>query len=116
MNIQIYWHKRNFDTQKAERYLKERRVPFQMVDLKKHRLGKREAELFLKAAGGLREALDMDSEAVKSHPIAYTNDREHILGYLVEQPTLLKTPIIRDGNTVIIGFDEAQLSALIAGR
>jgi arsenate reductase len=116
MNIQIYWHKRNFDTQKAERYLKERRVPFQMVDLKKHRLGKREAELFLKAAGGLREALDMGSEAVKSHPIAYTNDREHILGYLVERPTLLKTPIIRDGNTVIIGFDEAQLSALITGR
>ena len=116
MNIQIYWHKRNFDTQKVERYLKERRVPFQMVDLKKHCLGKREAELFLKVAGGLREALDMDSEAVKSHPIAYTNDREHILSYVVEQPTLLKTPIIRDGNTVIIGFDEAQLSALIAGR
>ncbi len=114
MNIQIYWHKRDFSTQKAERFLKERRVPFQMVDLKKHRLGKREAELFLRGAGSVRAAIDMESEAVKSHPIAYTNDREHILGYLVENPTLLKTPIIREGNNLIIGFDETRLLALIA--
>lgn len=113
MSIQIYWHKRDFATQKAERFLKERRVPYQLVDLKKHRLGKREAELFLRAGGGLRGALDMESEAVKSHPIAYTNDQEHILGYLSERPALLKTPIIRDGNTVIFGFDEARLLALI---
>lgn len=113
MNIQVYWHKRSFDTQKAERFLKERRIPFQMVDLKKHRLGKREAELFLRAAGGVREALDMDSELVRSHPVAYTNDPEHILGYLVETPALLKTPIIREENNVIVGFDETRLLALI---
>ena len=34
MNIQIYCLKRNFDVQKAERFFKERRVPYQLVDLK----------------------------------------------------------------------------------
>ena len=113
MAIQIYWHKRDFATQKAERFLKERRVPFQSVDLKKHRLGKREAELILRAAGGVKGAIDLTSNLVKSHPIAYTNDQEHILGYLMETPALLKTPIIREGNTLIIGFDETRLQALI---
>ncbi len=40
MAIQIYWHKRDFATQKAERFLKERRVPFQSVDLKSTAWGK----------------------------------------------------------------------------
>ena len=38
MNIQIYCGKKNFDTQKAERFFKERRIPVQMLDLKKHPL------------------------------------------------------------------------------
>lgn len=114
MSIQVYWHKRDFATQKAERFLKERRVGYQSVDLKKHRLGRREAELILRAAGSLRDAIDMEREAVKSHPIAYTNDREHFLDYLIQTPSLLKTPIIREGNTVIIGFDEVRLMALLS--
>ena len=39
MNIQIYCGKKNFDVQKAERWFKERRIPFQTLDLKKHKLG-----------------------------------------------------------------------------
>ena len=37
MNIQIYALKKNFDTQKAERFFKERRIPYQLLDLKKQR-------------------------------------------------------------------------------
>ena len=45
-NIQIYYIKRSFDVQKAERFFKERRVPFQAVDMHRHAPGKRELELF----------------------------------------------------------------------
>ena len=41
MSIQLYVYKRNFDVQKAERYFKERKIAYQAVDLKKHRLGRR---------------------------------------------------------------------------
>ena len=34
MNIQIFGTKKCFDTKKAERYFKERRVKYQMIDLK----------------------------------------------------------------------------------
>ena len=51
MNIQIYSVKTNFDTQKAERYFKERRIPVQMMDLKKHPLGEREIRLMIQQIG-----------------------------------------------------------------
>ena len=51
MNIQIYVTKKNPAVLKAERFFKERRVPYQLVDLHKHRLGARELALFAKAAG-----------------------------------------------------------------
>ena len=31
MNIQLYLYKRSFDTQKAERFFKERRIVFQVL-------------------------------------------------------------------------------------
>ena len=34
MNIQIFGTKKSFDTKKAQRWFKERRIKFQMVDLK----------------------------------------------------------------------------------
>nr|HML47556.1 ArsC family transcriptional regulator [Clostridia bacterium] len=39
MAIQIYTFKKNFDTQKAERYFKERRIPYQLVDLTRTKMG-----------------------------------------------------------------------------
>ena len=108
MNIQVYIYKRHFDVQRAERFFKERRIPFQTVDLRKHRLGMRELELFARAAGAMA-LVDAQQEAVKSHPIAYTDDAGRILGYLLERPDFLKTPLIRDGQRTLIGFDEARL-------
>lgn len=113
MNLQLYVFKRNFEVQKAERYLKERRVPFQAVDLRKHRLGLRELELFA-SKGGARSLVDLEDNAVKSHPIAYTNDSQTILEYLLQKPQFLRCPIIRDGRRVMIGFDQEELGRWLA--
>lgn len=111
MPIQLYWHKRNFETQKAERWFKERRVAFQSVDLGKHRLGQREVLLFIRGRQA-RDILDLEDIKVKSHPAAYTDQADIIVGYVLENPRLLRSPIIRSGNDIIIGFDEQRLSAL----
>ena len=36
MNIQIFGTSKSFDTKKAERWFKERRIKFQSVDLKRY--------------------------------------------------------------------------------
>ena len=51
MNIQIYVNKKNPDVLKAERFFKERRIPYQLLDLKKHRLGSRELQLLPRRPG-----------------------------------------------------------------
>ena len=113
MNIQIYCLKRNFDVQKAERFFKERRIPYQLVDLKKHKLGQRELALFARKAGSAAALLEK-SPAVLSHPVAYNDDPAYILETLAENPQFLVTPIVRNGDQVTIGADEAVWAAWAA--
>ena len=102
MNIQIYCGKKNFDAQKAERYFKERRIPFQSQDLKKHRLGEREIRLMLDAVG-MENLIDREDKKVKEHPACYYNQAEMLIGAILENPWLLKTPIVRNGNKITSG-------------
>jgi len=105
MNIQIYALKKNFDTQKAERYFKERRIPYQLLDLKKHKLGQRELALFARRLGAMN-LVDRQSPQALSHPVAHTDDPQYILECLLEYPQFLRTPIVRNGEQVTLGADE----------
>ena len=111
MSIQLYFHKRNFDTQKAERYFKERRVPYQAMDLNKHRLGQKEVETFIRGSSA-RDILNLEDLKVKSHPVASTTNPKTTIDYVREIPRLLRTPIIRKGHRILIGFDEAALEEM----
>ena len=51
MNILIYAMKRDFDVQKAERYFKERRIPYQFIDLSKKGMGLKELEAVRRQVG-----------------------------------------------------------------
>ena len=114
MNLQVYYFKKNFDTQKALRFLKERRLPFQAVDLSKHRLAPREMAVF--APRDLRDLLDTDSPKYKESTLAYTGDPQKLAALIPDHPDLLKTPLIRDGQKGMIGFDEKKLEAWVAAE
>ena len=94
MSIQIYSVKKNFDTQKAERYFKERRIPVQNMDLKKHRLGEREVQLMLKAVGA----------EVREHPACYYDRESLLIPAIQENPWLLRSPVVRNGSRVTVGY------------
>ncbi len=104
MSIQIYAGKKNFDTQKAERYFKERRIPFQSLDLKKHKLGEREIRLMIQAVG-IEGLLDREDRKVKEHPACYYDRAELLIPAIQESPWLLKTPVVRNGNRVTVGYE-----------
>ena len=101
MGLQIYAGK-GFDTQKAERFFKERRVPYQRVDVLKYGIGRRELES-VAAAVGLDALCDRDSKAFRESVLAYTQSRETILSGLVEKPQLLRLPIVRCGKLATVG-------------
>ncbi|MBR1685772.1 MAG: ArsC family transcriptional regulator [Clostridia bacterium] len=103
VNIQLYYGKKNFDVQKAQRFFKERRITVQELDLKKHRLGEREVQTMARALG-MQNLLDREDKKVKEHPACYYNKDEDILQAILENPWLLKCPIVRSGNRVTAGY------------
>ena len=103
MNIQIYCGKKNFDAQKAERYFKERRIPFQALDLKKHKLGEREIRMMISAIG-IEKLIDRDDKKVKEHPACYYDREDLLIPAILENPWLIRVPIVRNGNKMTIGY------------
>jgi arsenate reductase-like glutaredoxin family protein len=108
MNIQIYAAKKNPDVLKAERFFKERRIPCQLVDLKKHRLGQKELAIFAKAAGSAMKLVDRAGMKALERPVAHMTSESLILSELLNDPLALVSPIVRNGNRATVGADEAE--------
>ena len=107
MNIQIYVVKKNPDVLKAERFFKERKIPYQLMDLRKHKLGRKELELFAKAAG-VRALVDREGKKALERPVAHMTTESLIFTELLNDSAALKSPIVRNGNQVTVGADETE--------
>ena len=103
MNIQIYTKKRGFDVQKAERYFKERRIPYQFVDLARHAPGIRELKA-IAAQVGINALVDTESAEYKTHYIGHITDEDAIIAELAARPGLIKAPIVRNGKFATVGY------------
>ena len=62
MNIQIFGSSKSFDTKKAERWFKERRIKFQSIDLHKFGMSNGEFDSVLRAVGGVDQLIDWDAK------------------------------------------------------
>lgn len=110
MNIQIYVNKKNPDVLKAERFFKERRIPYQLLDLKKHKLGRKELEVFARAVG-VKELVDREGKKALERPVAHMSTESLILAELLSDPSALRSPIVRNGSRVTVGADEEAWKA-----
>lgn len=70
MNIQIFGISKCFDTKKAERYFKERRIPFQRIDLKKFGMSGGEFDAVVRALGGIDQLIDWEKKDPEIEPPA----------------------------------------------
>ncbi|MDD4808000.1 arsenate reductase family protein [Caproicibacterium sp. XB2] len=104
MNIQIFGTKKCFDTKKAERYFKERSIPYQFVDLKRKGMSKGEFSSVSQAVGGLEKMLNescKDKEALLL--IKYLADDDK-LEKILENQQVLNMPIVRNGRKATVGY------------
>ena len=101
MNIQIFGKAKCFDTKKAERYFKERRIKYQFVDIL--RFGMSRGELnSVKNAVGLEAMVDTGDEDYPLFQHLACNEAK--LEKLYEVPYLIKTPIVRTGKQATVGY------------
>ena len=102
MNIQIFGKSKCFDTKKAQRYFKERRVNFQNIDLLDKGISKGELKSVMQAVGGLDALIDpKHPDAPLLSYLAYDEDK---LEKVLDDPRLLKTPIVRNGRQATVGY------------
>ena len=100
MNIQIFGRGKCFDSKKAERFFKERRIKYQYIDLDRYGMSRGELKSVV-AAIGLEKLINekhKDAEIVKAY--AYDDDK---LDALYDDPTLIKTPVVRNGRQATLG-------------
>ncbi len=104
MNIQIFGKNKCFDTKKAERWFKERRIRYQYIDLNRYGMSGKEFDSVLRAVGGIDNLIDWDSKAQEITLMKYMDDKRAKEDKVFEDPTLMKTPVVRNGKQATAGF------------
>ena len=107
LEVQIFGIKKNADTRKALRFFSERRIKTHFVDLLERPASLGELRRFAQKFG-VAALLDRDSKRYDELGLRYAQlSDERWLERLSEEPLLLRLPLVRNANQVVIGADEA---------
>lgn len=104
MNIQIFGKSKCFDTKKAERYFKERRIKVQNIDLIRFGMSGKEFDSVLRAVGGIDDLIDWECKHEDITLMKYMDDKRAKEDKVFDNPTLMKTPIVRNGKQATVGY------------
>ena len=104
MNIQIFGKAKCFDTKKAERWFKERRIKYQFIDLPRFGLSAKEFDSVLRAVGGVNNLIDWDGKSQEITLMKYMEDKRAKEDKLFDDPSLIKTPVVRNGKQATVGY------------
>lgn len=104
MNIQIFGKSKCFDTKKAERYFKERRIKYQSIDLIRFGMSGKEFDSVVRAVGGIDQLIDWNGKSQEITNMKYMDDVRAKEDKVFDDPTLMKTPIVRNGKQATVGY------------
>jgi arsenate reductase (glutaredoxin) len=112
VSVQIFGVKNSSATRAAERFFKERRASIHFVDLKQKPMSAGEIKRFIerfKLAGLIdQESKEYEASGIKYMILSETN----LLNRVAGEPKLLRLPLVRCGNLLSIGEDEAAWKAM----
>jgi arsenate reductase-like glutaredoxin family protein len=108
MDVQIFGTKKSADTRKALRFFAERRVRVHFVDLTERGMAPAELNRFAQkfGVGTLIDVAGRRFADLGLRSARYSD--EHWLGRLVDDPPLLRTPLVRWGHRLTVGLNEAE--------
>ena len=104
MNIQIFGKSKSFDTKKAERWFKERRIKLQSIDLVRYGMSGKEFDSVLRAVGGIDNLIDWESKSPEVTLMKYMDDQRAKEDKVFDSPELIKAPVVRNGREATVGF------------
>jgi arsenate reductase-like glutaredoxin family protein len=108
MEVQIFGVKKSADTRKALRFFSERRVKVHFVDLNERAASPGELRRFVQKFGFDR-LIDQDSKRYEELGLRHARlSDERWMEKLVDEPLLLRMPLVRNGSALTIGLAESD--------
>ncbi|WP_286903879.1 arsenate reductase family protein [Clostridium sp. UBA1652] len=104
MNIQIFGTKKCFDTKKAERYFKERKIKYQFIDLTEKAISKGELQSIRKSIT-LNALINIKSKEYEKSNLKNIRGDEVKEEILLKNPKLFVTPVVRNGKEATVGYE-----------
>ena len=116
MEVQIFGTKKSADTRKALRFFAERRIRAHFVDLTERAAALGELRRFAQKFG-VSELVDRQGRSFLDAGLRYSNlSDDRWLEKLADDPSLLKTPLVRFKQQLTIGLAEEQWARWIAEK
>src|SRR5688572_9744959 len=114
VSVQIFGTRKSSDTRKAQRFFSERRVQVHFVDLAERAASLGELRRFAQRFG-VRSLIDREGRRYQELGLstAMLSD-ERWLDMLVDEPLLLRMPLVRHGNQLTVGLAEDEWRAWTA--
>jgi arsenate reductase (glutaredoxin) len=105
VNVQLFGTKKCPETRKAERYFKERGVKLHVVDLAQKGMAAGELRNVAARVGGIEALIDRAGKRYLEKGLAYAAPTgPRIEQMLVDDPLLLRTPIVRSEGRATVGY------------
>ena len=112
--VQVFGAPDSQATRAAQRFFKERRVDIQLIDIRRKPMAPAELRRFVDRLG-LRAVADEDSKAWREAGLGYLRMAdEELAERLLADQRLLRLPLVRIGNGVAAGRDEAAWKSLLS--
>jgi arsenate reductase-like glutaredoxin family protein len=113
--VQIFGTKKCPDTRRAERFFKERGVPFQAVDLARKGMSPGELRAVAGRVGGMDKLIDREGKRYVDKGLKFAAPTgPRIERLLAEDPLLLRTPIVRCSAGASVGLASDAWDAWLA--
>jgi arsenate reductase len=105
LTVQLFGTKKCPHTRAAERFFRERSVTLHAVDLASKGMSLGELRNVAARAGGMEALIDRDGKRYVDKGLKYAAPTgPRIEKMLVDDPLLLRTPIVRSGARATVGF------------
>ena len=105
MNVQLYGTKKCADSRKAERFFKERGIKLHVVDLAQKGMAAGELRNVAARVGGIEALIDRHGKRYVERGLKYAAPTgPRIEQALVDDPLLLRTPIVRSDGRATVGY------------
>ena len=110
MGIQIFGTPSCKETRKAERFFKERGVPFKSIEITRKMISAGEMSVIIRRIDP-SDLIDTQSKRYVREGYSYREFDP--IEEIFEHPDLLRTPIVRDGQVVVLGADPDALKVFL---